>query len=199
LLTGDGTRVTRPLLWLRNVIRHPLTFLRTLWPVGWSRRTVIFLVMQSLDNAIAFRPKRKLFGGVSLTTAQDPEKPNPTFIESGNRAAQWLAEHTGGYGQSMLLEAWANIPTTAHILGGAAIGPDASKGVVDGESRLYGYRNFLVCDGSTVPANPGVNPSLTITAMTEHAMSKVPLRQARTGADQATNRSVAAALATAPH
>jgi cholesterol oxidase len=73
----------------------------------------------------------------------------------------------------MVLEAWANIPTTAHILGGAVIGADPATGVVDAQSRLFGYRNFLVCDGSTVPANPGVNPSLTITAMTEYAMSRV--------------------------
>jgi cholesterol oxidase len=176
LLTGNGTRLTRPLLWLGNALRHPVTFLRTLWPVGWSRRTVIFLVMQTLDNAISFRARRGLFGGVSLSTAQDPEKPNPTFIEAGNRAAAWLAQRTGGYAQSMVLEAWANIPTTAHILGGAVIGRDAASGVVDGGSRLFGYRNFLVCDGSTVPANPGVNPSLTITAMSEHAMSLVPAR-----------------------
>jgi cholesterol oxidase len=174
MLTGDGSRLTRPLLWLGNVLRHPATFLKALWPVGWSRRTVLFLVMQSLDNAIAFRAKRGLFGGVSLKTEQDPEKPNPTFIEVGNRAAGWLAKRTGGHAQSMLLEAWANIPTTAHILGGAVIGRDATNGVVDARSRLFGYRNFLVCDGSTVPANPGVNPSLTITAIAEHAMSHVP-------------------------
>lgn len=174
LITGHGSRVTRPLLWLGQVLRHPLRFLRTLWPVGWSRRSVLFLVMQSLDNAISFRAKRGWFGGVSLTTEQDPEKPNPTFIEVGNRAAAWLAEKTGGYAQSMLLEAWANIPTTAHILGGAVVGRDSSSGVVDSRHRLFGYENFLVCDGSTVPANPGVNPSLTITAMTEHAMSHVP-------------------------
>ncbi len=176
LLTGDGGRITRPLLWLGQVLRHPVRFLKTLWPVGWSRSTVIFLVMQSLDNAIAFRAKKGLFGGVSLTTEQDPEKPNPTFIEVGNRAADWLAQKTGGTAQSMLLEALANIPTTAHILGGAVIGRDASTGVVDSQHRLFGYRNFLVCDGSTVPANPGVNPSLTITAMSEYAMSQVPAR-----------------------
>jgi cholesterol oxidase len=173
LLTGDGSRLTRPLLWLGNVLRHPVTFLRTLWPGGWSERTVIFLVMQTLDNAISFRSRRGLLGGVSLSTEQDPEKPNPTFIEAGNRAAEWLAKRTGGYAQSMVLEAWANIPTTAHILGGAVIGSDPAHGVVDWQNRLFGYRNFLVCDGSTVPANPGVNPSLTITAMTEHAMSRV--------------------------
>jgi cholesterol oxidase len=177
MLTPDGTRLTRPLRWVGQALRHPLTFLKTLWPVGWSRRSLLFLVMQSLDNAISFRAKRGLFGGVSLTTEQDPEKPNPTFIEVGNRAAEWLAKQTGGYAQSMVLEAWANIPTTAHILGGAVIGRDASTGVVDQESRLFGYRNFLICDGSTVPANPGVNPSLTITAMSEYAMSHVPARR----------------------
>lgn len=176
LLTGEGGRITRPLLWLSQVLRHPVRFLKTLWPVGWSRSTVIFLVMQSLDNAIAFRAQRGLFGGVSLTTEQDPEKPNPTFIEIGNRAAAWLAQQTGGIGQSMLLEALANIPTTAHILGGVVIGRDAAAGVVDSQSRLFGYRNFMVCDGSTVPANPGVNPSLTITAMSEYAMSRVPAK-----------------------
>ena len=182
LLTGDGTRLTRPLLWLGQVLRHPLTFLKTLWPIGWSRRSVLLLVMQSLDNAIAFRARRGWFGRVSLTTEQDPEKPNPTFIDVGNRAAEWLAQRTGGYAQSMLLEAWANIPTTAHILGGAVIGRDAASGVVDQNSRLFGYRNFLVCDGSTVPANPGVNPSLTITAMSEHAMSQVPAKGTATSA-----------------
>jgi cholesterol oxidase len=74
----------------------------------------------------------------------------------------------------MVLEAWANIPTTAHILGGVVIGKDAASGVVDSQSRLFGYQNFLVCDGSVMPANPGVNPSLTITALAEHAMSHVP-------------------------
>jgi cholesterol oxidase len=131
-------------------------------------------VMQSLDNAIAFRAKRRIFGrGVTLTTEQDPEKPNPTFIEAGNRAAEWLAARTGGIAQSMALEAIANIPTTAHILGGAVIGRDAASGVVDRYNRVFGYQNLLVCDGSAVPANPGVNPSLTITAIAEHAMSAI--------------------------
>ena len=70
--------------------------------------------------------------------------------------------------------ATANIPTTAHILGGAAVGADASRGVVDAQHRAFGYRNFLVCDGAAMPANPGVNPALTITALAEHAMSFVP-------------------------
>jgi cholesterol oxidase len=72
------------------------------------------------------------------------------------------------------MEAAANIPTTAHIMGGAVIGADRSAGVVDARQRVFGYENLLVCDGSAIPANVGVNPSLTITAMAEHAMSHVP-------------------------
>jgi cholesterol oxidase len=78
-------------------------------------------------------------------------------------------------------EALFNIPTTAHILGGAVIAPDPERGVVDAQQRVFGYENLLVCDGSAIPANVGVNPSLTITALAEHAMSHLPA----TGADAA--------------
>jgi len=179
LLTGDGTRWTRIFSLLGNALRHPLDFLKTLWPFGWSRNTVVLLVMQSLDNAISFRPKKRWFGnGVRLGTEQDAEKPNPTYIDAGNKAAEWIAQQTGGIAQSMFLEAAANIPTTAHILGGAVIGRDAENGVVDRDHRVFGYENLLVCDGSAMPANPGVNPSLTICAMTERAMSKIPEKNA---------------------
>jgi cholesterol oxidase len=134
----------------------------------------VFLVMQTLDNAISFRAKRGLFGRFRMITEQDPEKPNPTYIEIANEATQFLAAKHGGIAQGSVLEALANIPTTAHILGGAVIGDTPESGVVDHDSRVFGYRNMMICDGSTVPANPGVNPSLTITAMSELAMSKVP-------------------------
>jgi cholesterol oxidase len=98
VLAANGTRLTRPLKLLASIVLRPWRFFSTLWPFGWSRRVVIFLVMQSLDNAISFRAKRRWFGGgVALTTEQDPEKPNPTYIEAGNRAAAWLANHTGGW------------------------------------------------------------------------------------------------------
>ncbi|MCI4429064.1 MAG: GMC family oxidoreductase [Burkholderiales bacterium] len=176
LLTGEGTRLTRPFKLLGQIARHPWRFMRSLSPAHWGRRTVIMLVMQSLDNAIAFVAKRGLFGGVSLATQQDPLKPNPTFIREGFDAAAWLAQETGGIAQSMVMEALANIPTTAHILGGAVIGSDASTGVVDRDGRAFGYRNLIVCDGSILPANPGVNPSLTITALAEQMMAAVPMK-----------------------
>ncbi len=182
VLAGKGTRLTRPLKALARIVRHPLQFLRILWPFRWARRTIVLLVMQSLDNAIRFKAVRRWFGNdVRLTTEQDPEKPNPTFIPVANEAAEWLAEKTGGIPQGMILESFLNTPTTAHILGGAAIGEDESSGVVDARNRVFGYENLMICDGSTMPANPGVNPSLTITAIAEHAMSHVPA--APVGAD----------------
>ena len=174
LLVGDGTRVTRPLKLLGQLIRHPVRFAKMLWPKGWSRRTIILLVMQTLDNAIALRPKKLPSGNVMLQTEQDPEKPNPTFIPVANEAAEWLAKRTGGIAQSSVTEALFNIPSTAHILGGAVIGHGPEDGVVDARQRVFGYENLLVCDGSAVPANVGVNPSLTITALAEHAMSEIP-------------------------
>ena len=174
LMVGDGTRVTRPLKLLATIARHPLRLLRTISPRGWSRRTIIVLCMQTLDNAISLVPKRTLRGGIRLQTQQDPERPNPTFIPVANHFAAWLAKRTGGIAQSSIMEAVLNTPSTAHILGGAVIAADPSRGVVDARQRVFGYENLLVCDGSAIPANVGVNPSLTITALAEHAVSHVP-------------------------
>ena len=172
-LVGEGSRITRPLRLLRNMALRPNHLVTMLAPGSWARRTVILLVMQTLDNSMRFRPRRVSLLGRRFTTEQDPDKPNPTFIPVANEAAKQIAEQIDGVPQSSIVESVAGIPVTAHILGGAAIGPDAERGVVDGEQRVYGYRNLLVCDGAAVPANPGVNPSLTITAMAEHAMSHV--------------------------
>jgi cholesterol oxidase len=183
-MTGPGTRLTRPLKWLAAMLRHPLQAARLLWPLGWSRRTIILLVMQTVDSAMHFRARpRRLGRGVRLQTEQDPERPNPTYIPAAGNAARWLAERTGGIAQSGLTEAALNIPTTAHVLGGAVIGADASRGVVDDRHRAFRYRNLLVCDGAAVPANPGVNPSLTITALAERAMTFIPEREAREPAE----------------
>ena len=174
LLVGDGSRLTRPLKLVAGALRHPLRFLRLFDPRGWSQRTIILLVMQTLDNAIALRPRPGRFGAMRLQTEQDAAKPNPTFIPIANEAAEWMAKEIDGVPQSSLLEAIANIPTTAHILGGVVIARSPQEGVVDARHRVFGYENLLVCDGSVVPANVGVNPSLTITALTERAMSFVP-------------------------
>jgi cholesterol oxidase len=174
-MTGPGTKLTRPLKWIAAMLRHPLQTLRMLVPMRWSRRTVILLVMQTVDAAMHLQPKRKLFGrGVRLQTEQDPLRPNPTFIPAAEQVTRWFAKRTGGVAQSALTESIRNIPTTAHILGGAIVGDGPEHGVVDRDNRVFGYENLMVCDGAAIPANPGVNPSLTITAKAEHAMSSVP-------------------------
>jgi cholesterol oxidase len=169
-LTAGGTRVTRPLKWSAGSISHPVRFLRLLWKRGWARRTVILLVMQTLGNSMRLKPIR-IGRHLLLGTEQDPDNPNPTWIPVANDAAKRIADKIEGIPQSNLPEALLNIPATAHILGGAVIEPDPSKGVVDLRQRAFGRENLLVCDGSVIPANPGVNPSLTITALAEHAMS----------------------------
>ncbi len=178
VMTGPGTRATRPLKWIAAMLGHPLRTLRLLWPAKWSRRTVILLVMQTVDSAMRLRATPARFGpGVRLQTEQDPERPNPTYLPAAEHAARWFARRTDGVPQSGLTESSLNIPTTAHVLGGAVIGADPDHGVVDAQNRVFGYRNLLVCDGSAVPANPGVNPSLTIAALAERAMSFVPAAQ----------------------
>ena len=192
LMVGDGTRVTRPLQLLAAIVRHPGRFARlqlNRW--RWSERTIVILVMQTLDNAMSLRARKTRFGGVKLQTEQDPAKPNPTFIPVANEFAEWLAERTGGIAQSSVLEATANIPFTAHILGGVAIGATPETGVVDTRHRVFGYENLLVCDGSVVPANVGVNPSLTITAMAERAMA---LLAAESGAPNLAGRGLGQAV-----
>jgi len=190
-LVGPGTRLTRPLKLLGTIARHPLAFARSRWPFGWSRRTLILLVMQNLDNAIAFRLQKLPFGLRVLTTRQDPEKPIPTHIPAGERAARLTAELTGGVAQSTLSDALLNRPATAHILGGAVVGAGPQDGVVDSRHRVFGYERMLVCDGAAVPANPGVNPALTITAMAERALGFVAPKGAAAAADSQRERAAA--------
>jgi cholesterol oxidase len=133
--------------------------------------------MQTTDAAMRLIPKRRLLGrGIRLQTEQDPERPNPIYLPAAARVSEWFAKRTGGAAQSALTESMLNIPTTAHILGGAVIGDGPEHGVVDASNSVYGYENLMVCDGAAIPANPGVNPSLTITALAEHAMAQVPAK-----------------------
>jgi cholesterol oxidase len=184
LLVGDGTRLTRPLKFLGQCIRHPIRLAKITWPHRWSRRSFLVLVMQSHDNAIRLVARRRwLRRGISLATRQDSGTPNPTFLPIANESAQRLADRIGGIAQSSVTEALFNVPTTAHLLGGCAIGRNRDSGVIDESHHVYGYEGLLVVDGSCMPANVGVNPSLTITAMAERAMTKIP------AADQISSRS----------
>jgi len=149
-------------------LSRPWRFVRMLWKPGWGKRTVILLVMQTRKNSMRVRAmqlgRRKRW----LRTGQDPDNPTPAWIPVANETAKRIAEKIDGIPQSNLPEALLNTPATAHILGGAVIAADPEHGVVDLHQHVFGYQNLLVCDGSVVPANPGVNPSLTITAMGAH-------------------------------
>jgi len=177
LMTEKGGRGNQPLFLMANMARHPLMALRAMRIRGWSRRTMILLVMQTLDNAMRLKVKRRWpNGNVVLTTEQDPDNPNPDKIPAAYRAAEWIQKKIGGTPQAVVMEALLSIPTTAHILGGAVIGRNQMSGVVDSQNRVFGYENLLVCDGAAVPANIGVNPSLTIAALAERAMAQIPTR-----------------------
>ena len=175
-----GGKIPRWLRWLGACARHPINTLRRMWPFGWAKRTIILLVMQTLDNRLRaiwrrswLRPWRHV-----LATTNPDNRANPTWIPVGNEVARRMAQRIGGQPVCSINEVLLDVPTTAHILGGCPIGPDAESGVIDGQHRVYNYDGLYVCDGSMMPANLGVNPSLTITAMTERAMSLVPDREA---------------------
>lgn len=178
LLVDGGGKVPRPLRWLWTCVTSPRQFARSMWKFGWARGGIILLVMQTLDNSLNAVWKRSRFlpwKKVLRTERPAGAPPNPTYIPIGNEVARRTAKRIGGVPMSAMNEVLLDIPTTAHILGGCAIGPEG-RGVVDAEHRVYGYTGLRVCDGSIVPANLGVNPSLTITALTEHAMASVPVK-----------------------
>lgn len=176
-----GGRLPRPLQFVVEVARHPLTFLQSLSQYRWSERTIIGLVMQSRDNSLEVTGRRRRFGGWTLTSRQGHGEPNPTYIPAGQAAmkavAARLTKATGirAFPGSSLGEI-VNVPMTAHFLGGVPIGSSPQRGVVDGYHRVWGYPDLHVVDGSTISANLGVNPSLTITAQAERAMSLWPNR-----------------------
>jgi cholesterol oxidase len=150
-------------------LRHPYLVLRSLSVRRWSERTIIALVMQTIDNSLTVRRTKR----GRLTTGPGHGEPNPTWIPVGHDAVRRIAERIGGFPGGTVGDIF-DIPMTAHILGGATIGESPDTGVIDAYHRVYGYDGLHVVDGAAVPANLGVNPSLTITAMAERAMSLWP-------------------------
>jgi len=184
LAVDGGSRIGRPLAWLATCVRHPVDFLRSLSPFGWARRTVILLVMQTLENSIGLVRRRHWWWPFSrkLSSRRDPgQPPIPSYIPVANRAARAVAADIGGFAASAVNEVLLNVPITAHILGGACMGSGPDDGVVDDRNRVFGHDGLWVVDGASVPANLGVNPSLTITAIAEHAMSAIPPKDPAAG------------------
>lgn len=174
VLVDGGGRLPRPLRWLVNQSHHPVDFFRSLDVRRWSERTVIALVMQTLDNSLTVSLRRGPFGR-RLTSRQGHGEPNPTWIPVAHQAVRRLSEAIGGKPGGTWGDVF-NIPMTAHILGGCVIGATPDDGVVDAYHRVHGHPGLHVVDGSAVSANLGVNPSLTITAQAERAMALWPNR-----------------------
>lgn len=175
LATEGGGRPPRWLTWCGQVLRHPVQFARTFDLRHWSERTIIALTMQSLDNSITVVPRRRLRGGIRLSSRQGHGAPNPTWLPVAGEVARRIAARIGGHPGGTVTEI-VNVPMTAHFIGGCPIGASAATGVVDPYHRAFGHSGLHVVDGSTVCANPGVNPSLTITAQAERAMAFWPNR-----------------------
>ncbi|MCR3746360.1 FAD-dependent oxidoreductase [Lentzea californiensis] len=168
-LATDGALSTpRWLQFIKQAFRHPLRLLRLLSVHRWSERTVILLVMQSLDNSITTFLKRG-----KLTSKQGHGEPNPAFIPAGHEANLLAAKHIDGMAGGTWGELF-NIPLTAHFIGGCAIASGEEQGVIDPYHRVFNYPGLSVVDGSAISANLGVNPSLTITAQAERAFSLWP-------------------------
>ena len=159
--------------WLANAARHPLLVLRSLSNRRWSERTIIGLVMQSLDNSLTTYLKQDGVGKGLLTARQGHGAPNPKQIKAASQAASVIAADINGFAGSNVGELMGT-PLTAHFLGGCPIGDSPETGVIDPYHRLYGHPGVSVVDGAAVSANLGVNPSLTITAQAERAMSYWP-------------------------
>ncbi|MER5854265.1 GMC family oxidoreductase N-terminal domain-containing protein [Streptomyces sp. NPDC059688] len=164
---------SRVLAWLANAARHPVLVARSLSNRRWSERTIIGLVMQSLDNSLTTYLKPGGPGKGLLTARQGHGAPNPKQIKAATEAATALATEINGFAGSNVGELMGT-PLTAHFLGGCPIGDSAETGVIDPYHRLYGHPGISVVDGAAVSANLGVNPSLTITAQAERAMSFWP-------------------------
>ncbi len=178
MAAGDGHPVVRTLKMLWNLISSPIKVFNALRR-DFGRHSIILLVMQSLDNALKMKWKKGFFGG-SLTVANGHENRVPAYIEVGQDVMHRYAEKTGGVALNATSEVLFNMSSTAHILGGCPMGKTKEDGVVDEQFRVHGYPNMWVLDGSIIPCNLGVNPSLTITALSEYAMSLIPDKEGNT-------------------
>ena len=166
--TGKNV-IVRLIKVLGAFLKTPLEFFRIYWVNPWARSTVVLLFMQTLDSTLQLK---RNFLGLTTTTLSTGKKPSP-FIPESVSLTEGYSKIVKGKNTSFALETLAGIPSTAHILGGAVMGADTSEGVIDQDNKVFGYKNMFVIDGSMISANPGVNPSLSITAIAERAMSKI--------------------------
>jgi len=151
------------------LIKSPIKYFKIYVVNSWAKKTVVLLFMQTLDSTLQF--KRNIFGFMSSTISTG-KKPTP-FIPESIKLIKEYSKAVNGVSTSFALETLAGIPSTAHILGGAVMGENPSEGVIDKDNKVFGYMNLYIIDGAMISANPGVNPSLTITAIAERAMAQI--------------------------
>lgn len=173
---GASSSITRTGRLIVKSLTHPWQFLRTVFNFNWSDKLAIFLVMQTIDNAMKMVWKDTVFGG-KMKIDNRGQKRVPAYIPIGQEVMERYAKKSGGVAQNILLEVLFDRPTTAHILGGCPMGEKKEEGVVNSKLEVNGYPDFYITDGSAIQGNIGVNPSLTITAMSEYAMSNIPQKE----------------------
>ena len=172
VMTDGHSARSRRRQWLKTLITKPAMIAKILDVRKWSERTVIALVMQNVDSSIAVRGKRGIFGW-RLTSKNDSEHPNATYIPAANEVVRRIAKNYGGTPGGHIGDL-VSAPFTAHFVGGCVISDDPNKGVIDPYHRVWNYPTLHVVDGASLTANLGVNPSLTITAQAERAFSFWP-------------------------
>ncbi len=179
--TSGATVLSRLAGAARGVARHPMDWLRAYAVRDFARESQVLLYMRTLEGTLSMRLGRGLRTGFKrglVTRLDDPASRPRSDMPEALDLAERFAKKVGGVSATLLTETVLGVPTTAHILGGACMGSSAASGVIDDRHRVFGYEDLYVVDGSAVSANPGVNPSLTITALAERAMSFVPARRA---------------------
>lgn len=173
LLTRPQPGKARWQVWLREMAKHPADVVGMLNVRRWSERSVISLVMQTVDNSLTLAGKRNLLGRWKLATVSSESTPAPTYIPVAAEVVERVAELIDGRAGGSIFENF-DAALTAHFVGGCVIGADKSHGVIDPYHRVFDYPDLHIVDGSAITANLGVNPSLTITAQAERALAMWP-------------------------
>jgi cholesterol oxidase len=174
--SGSQNNILRTLKLFKNTFFHPLKFSRAAFSFNWSSHAVIFLVMQTLENAMKMEWKKGFFGG-RMKINNSGNKRVPAYIEIGQQVTEKYADESAGTSQNIILEVLLDRPTTAHILGGCIMSDKIETGVINPDLKVHGYPGLYVIDGSVIQTNPGVNPSYSILAMAEYAMSLIPSKE----------------------
>lgn len=185
MIEGADTAFKRIVKTIWHGVTHPLEFFYAKFFSRWAERSTILLIMQTEESTMRVRLGRNLF--TAFRRGMVSELPKGVSLSPDEKLSHGLthafAKRTKGIPQDTIPEAMLGIPATAHLIGGCPIGRSDADGVVNTRCEVFNYPGLYVIDGSIIPANPGVNPSLTITALAEYAMSYIP-EKARVGEEE---------------